>query len=74
MKLRKQIEAKQNELVNHYGLRRTYYRGTRNLAYAARMRSLGANFRRLQRLLNSSEHEYCIDWDKTQKIVWPRTA
>ena len=74
MNLRKQIEAKQNELVNHYGLRRTDYRGTRNLVYAARMRSLGSNFRRLQRLLNSPKHAYSIDWDTAQKIVWPRTA
>ncbi|HWR08300.1 transposase [Sporomusa sp.] len=74
MNLRKQIEAKQNELVNYYGLRRTQYRGTRNLAYVARMRSLGANFRRLQRLLNSPKHAYCIDKDTAKKAVWSHAA
>ena len=74
MNLRKQIEAKQNELVNHYGLRRTNYRGTRNLAYAARMRSLGANFRRLQRILNNSKHSYRIDWETAGNIIFPRAV
>jgi transposase len=74
MNLRKQIEAKQNELVNHYGLRRTDYRGKRNLAYVTRLRSLGANFRRLQRLLNNPKHAYCIDWEAAQNIIWPRVA
>lgn len=52
IKLRARIEAKQNELVNTYGLRRIRYLGDRKLAFAARMKALGANFKRLQRLLD----------------------
>lgn len=74
MNLRKQIEAKQNELVNHYGLRRTDYRGTRNLAYVARMRSLGANFKRLQRILNNPKQSYRIDWEAAANIILPRVS
>ncbi|MHB1127930.1 MAG: transposase, partial [Bacillota bacterium] len=55
IKLRARIEAKQNELANAYGLRRVRYMGARKLAFAARMRSLGANFKRLQRILASGE-------------------
>lgn len=71
MKLRKQIEAKQNELVNYYGLRRTNYLGKRNLAYAARMRSLGSNLRRLHRLLNDPKKPQIIDWAKVKDLVLP---
>ncbi len=74
MKLRARIEAKQNELANHYGLRRTFYRGKRNLAYAARMHSLGANFCRLGRLLNDRKHPLLLDFEKARAVQWPLIA
>jgi len=74
MKLRARIEAKQNELANYYGLRRTFYLGKRNLAYAARMRSLGANFARLHRMLNDHEHPTIMDFEKARAIRWPAVA
>lgn len=52
MSLRGRIEAKQNELVNNYGMRRSHYIGERKLAYAARLKALAANFCKLNRMLN----------------------
>ena len=74
MKLRARIEAKQNELANHYGLRRTFYSGKRNLAYAARMRSLGANFSRLEKLINDRKHPLILDFVKARTVKWPMIA
>lgn len=74
MKLRARIEAKQNELANHYGLRRTFYSGKRNLTYAARMRSLGANFSRLEKLINNREQPILLDFEKARTVKWPQTA
>ncbi len=55
IKLRARIEPKQNELANVYGLRRTRYIGKRKLAFASRMKALGANFARLNRLLTNKD-------------------
>lgn len=74
MKLRARIEAKQNELANYYGLRRTPYRGKRNLTYAARMRSLGANFSRLSRLLNDHDNLLFLDFERAKAAKWKVVA
>ena len=74
MKLRARIEAKQNELANHYGLRRTFYSDRRNLVYAARMRSLGANFSRLEKLFNDRKHPLILDFEKARTVKWPLIA
>jgi len=56
MKLRGRIEAKQDELANHYGMRLGNYFCERKMAYQARMKSMGANFSRLNRLPHAHQH------------------
>lgn len=56
MKLRGRIEAKQDELANHYGMRRGRYFGERKMAYQSRMKSLAVNFSRLNRLSHAPEN------------------
>lgn len=64
IKLRARIEAKQNELANVYGLRRIRYIGQRKLAFASRMKALGANFRLLNRLMNKVDNLKLHFYDK----------
>jgi transposase len=62
MKLRGRIEAKQDELANHYGMRRGNYFGERKIAYQARMKVLSMNFSRLNRLSNTRENPLKLNY------------
>jgi hypothetical protein len=64
MKLRGRIEAKQDELANHYGMRRGRYIGERKMAFQARMKSLAMNFSRLNRLSHAPENPVQLNLKK----------
>lgn len=74
MGLLARIEAKQNELVNHYSLRLIGYRGQRKLAYAARMKALGANFQRLNGMMKDRQNPTVLDWQKLQEAAIKKAA
>lgn len=64
MNLRGRIEAKQDELANHYGMRRGRYFGERKTAFQTRMKSLSMNFSRLNRLMHARENPIQLDLEE----------
>ncbi|ABZ82772.1 transposase, is4 family [Heliomicrobium modesticaldum Ice1] len=74
MRLRSRIEAKQNELVNRYGLRRVRRIGKRNLAYAARLSALAANFQKLNRLRNDKNATMVLEVSALRGVAFKKAA
>lgn len=64
MTLRGRIEAKQDELANHYGMRRGNYFGERKMAYQARMKVLSMNFSKLNRLSTAHKNPLMLSYPK----------
>ncbi|TCP68262.1 transposase, partial [Heliophilum fasciatum] len=74
MRLRGRIEAKQNELLHHYGLRRVRYWGQRKLAFAARMKALGANLNKLNRRCWDKKNPLELDMHTARSITFKKVA